>query len=793
MQSLTRLLQQQFVALHCRITPYLAAGTSLGQRLLLKSSQSFRNNPFNRALSTSSWIWTLDGAAQLGRRNLATNAWNNSLQVAISRFSTATADFQSSKHSARTKRKNTHSRRYKRDSQKMSSEQTQEQQQKVEAAMTAEPTAEQKEQSTTSGEPVLAERRRDRKDQGKQMNKRARMIQEENRGAGSSDSSRLRDPEELAKERLQRQTEVRRRIAIRIANQHLLVASTSGRGRVKNEGQLPALSDAEADALVAKLTIPEEVPESEMRKVKYALVVSYRGTGYKGLQINPNMETIEAVLQDALYNAGMISDDNYGELQKIGWTRAARTDKGVHAAANVVAAKLLIHPNWTAQTIIDRIHMGLPDHIRIQHVERVINSFDSKHQASSRSYEYIIPSFAFVPVSEYPEGVLEKMLQSVPRINPDNLDSDLNFIATSRAAGMSSVETKDAASTATSSDAESTAAAGESKQPEETSKAEETSMAEAPSEAKRNKKRQQNDDDDDDETNEGGDDVLRLPEFACSPLPEALRTYRMSPERRAQIDAILKNYEGTKNHHNFTKRRAPTDGSCKRYITQVYTSGFFYLDGVEFVHIRIEGQSFMIHQIRKMIGFVIAQCRGILSPDLWDRVFTLERIRIPIAPALGLLLGRVHFKHYDNKLVELNATALRVGKPEDVRRPFEDIYTEIEGAITAFKEKYIYSEICTKELARQEAWAWLHWVNDDKFWGQPQSDGLAVRRERIISRENAEAEEKRRAEIAARGAGQLTYTKSGDETVVISDQPLEKSTVALQLRQLQEQQQKQQE
>jgi len=39
-----------------------------------------------------------------------------------------------------------------------------------------------------------------------------------------------------------------------------------------------------------------------------------------------------------------------------------------------------------------------------------------------------------------------------------------------------------------------------------------------------------------------------------------------------------------------------------------------------------------------------------------------------------------------------------------------------------FKEQEIYPEICGRELATLSCWEWLHWTNDDKFWGQPQDD-----------------------------------------------------------------------
>jgi tRNA pseudouridine38-40 synthase len=46
---------------------------------------------------------------------------------------------------------------------------------------------------------------------------------------------------------------------------------------------------------------------------------------------NINVRTIEEELEKALYSLGVIAEFNYGDLKKIGWNRATRTDKRVHA------------------------------------------------------------------------------------------------------------------------------------------------------------------------------------------------------------------------------------------------------------------------------------------------------------------------------------------------------------------------------------------------------------------------------------------------------------------------------
>lgn len=84
----------------------------------------------------------------------------------------------------------------------------------------------------------------------------------------------------------------------------------------------------------------------KLHKIKVALFFGYTGTGYHGIQKMVGYPTIEGVLEEAMYKAGMISERNYGQLKKIGWARASRTDKGVHAAFNAVSLKLQLKSKY---------------------------------------------------------------------------------------------------------------------------------------------------------------------------------------------------------------------------------------------------------------------------------------------------------------------------------------------------------------------------------------------------------------------------------------------------------------
>ena len=71
--------------------------------------------------------------------------------------------------------------------------------------------------------------------------------------------------------------------------------------------------------------------ESGWKKRKVALVFGFIGKDYKGLQmIDPTIPTIEREVEGALFKLGCILPTNRQDLEKIGWSRSSRTDKGAH-------------------------------------------------------------------------------------------------------------------------------------------------------------------------------------------------------------------------------------------------------------------------------------------------------------------------------------------------------------------------------------------------------------------------------------------------------------------------------
>jgi tRNA pseudouridine(38-40) synthase len=153
----------------------------------------------------------------------------------------------------------------------------------------------------------------------------------------------------------------------------------------------------------------EERKKVLLRKRKSVLMLSYCGQGYLGMQKNPGMKTIEDDVLRSLLTAGYIDEEAYHKPQVMQFQRAARTDKHVSAARQIVSLKL---PD---KVDLDEVNKLLPPEIRIMGLKKVTKGFDCKGSCDARTYMYMIPSFAFTP--------LEQPVDETYRITPEVLES----------------------------------------------------------------------------------------------------------------------------------------------------------------------------------------------------------------------------------------------------------------------------------------------------------------------------------------------------------------------------------
>ena len=65
---------------------------------------------------------------------------------------------------------------------------------------------------------------------------------------------------------------------------------------------------------------------------------------------------------------------------------------------------------------------------------------------------------------------------------------------------------------------------------------------------------------------------------------------------------MFKHYIGSHYYHNFTSSKLPMEPSSRRFISEFSAGQPFERLGLEWSVVRVRGQSFMLHQIRKVGG-----------------------------------------------------------------------------------------------------------------------------------------------------------------------------------------------
>ncbi|KYK56501.1 tRNA pseudouridine synthase [Drechmeria coniospora] len=455
----------------------------------------------------------------------------------------------------------------------------------------------------------------------------------------------------------------------------------------------------------------EEIESEERRpKRKVAVMIGYSGTGYKGMQVNGDEPTIERDLFKAFIEAGAISKANADDPRKSSLARCARTDKGVHAAGNVISLKLIIEDD----DIVDKINTFLPEQIRIWGIQRTNNNFNCYQYCDSRWYEYLLPSHCLLP--PHPQTYLGRKLVEL------NEEYGASEAVAGRMADVkdfwADVEEKEVKPMLAALNPEIRAAVLERLHVSEYElEAQERREAEKTAEEKAGEQAgEQAGEKVGEKAGEASRPTLvshKPKKGELGPVDFALRDvkaayiaakrrYRISTERRERLQAALDEYVGTNNFHNFTVQKAFGDASSKRHIKSFVVNPKPILIGdTEWLSLKVHGQSFMMHQIRKMVGMVSLLVRCGTTLDRVRESYRNIKIAIPKAPGLGLLLERPVFVNYNRRA------------QDQLNRPCID-FDQYDERLEAFKEKHIYTRIFDVEEKENTFHAFFNQIDQFK-------------------------------------------------------------------------------
>lgn len=503
--------------------------------------------------------------------------------------------------------------------------------------------------------------------------------------------------------------------------------------------------DADPTAKQSNMSIPfsaEEIAAEDRRpKRKVAVLIGYAGTGYKGMQINHHEKTIEGDLFAAFVSAGAIAKRNADDPKKSSFVRCARTDKGVHAAGNVISLKLTIEE----PDIVQKINENLPEQIRVWGFTRTNNAFNCYQACDSRWYEYLLPSYTLLPphpqtflgkkvieaakekgvyedcrkawddVKDYWEEVEKNDIQPIL----DRLDEQTREEVRRLMHAEEDVNPENEGQPKEAETAEQSTAQAE---PESEPTAEGAGDQDHPNKRKADEdadgnaiKKARTDGEIPEQTAEishgepepttGATEIeIKPAEDAPAPKPKyqptaaeialkevkaayiaAKRRYRVTPARIQQLQDALSMYVGTNNFHNYTIQKTFKDPSAKRYIRSfVVNPNPIQIRDTEWLSLKVHGQSFMMHQIRKMVAMAVLCVRCAVPIQRIRESYGPKRISIPKAPGLGLLLERPVFETYSKK-----------AKDSFGKEALD--FSNYEKEIEEFKHKQIYTRIWETE------------------------------------------------------------------------------------------------
>ena len=319
----------------------------------------------------------------------------------------------------------------------------------------------------------------------------------------------------------------------------------------------------------------------------YAIGIAYCGEEYFGSQIQPgDLITVEGEVQRSLVSAGLIEASLLNEHKAdFFWSRAARTDRGVHACMNVISCRLdetkikhsssgvpisTKNPLCISQgDFIEHLNKFLPESIRTIFINRVTMRFDARLNCERRKYEYYLPNMI--------DGI---------KIDIEKLKTEMN------------------------------------------------------------------------------------------------------------------KYLGTKKFHNFTKSVKYSEKQAVRHIAGIEVN-HVYDD--KFICITLTGQSFLLNQIRKMIGLALEVVLGLAPSDAIEQAFTNKTVHVHMVPGEGLLLDSMNFKGYDlHRCGDYTVTtpfSWIIGEEGEA-----DMLPIVEAQVLAFKNKLIPEKILAKLASLLEFW-----------------------------------------------------------------------------------------
>ncbi|KPI85914.1 pseudouridylate synthase-like protein [Leptomonas seymouri] len=401
------------------------------------------------------------------------------------------------------------------------------------------------------------------------------------------------------------------------------------------------------------------------------LCLLYTGSAFRGLQLqahSPTCHTVEGVLLQALKDAHIIADVVRGrpDGDQHHFARSCRTDRGVHAVRNLVS---LFTPNAVLaeagglEGVRDKLNAQLPAMVRVAHVMLLAGNFIPRHCCNRRVYRYMLPLYALLPpcdtwsaVEKYYPGFFaqlqelaelsrtaQRTLHGVPYVDVEKLVAPSTPLA----------HPEDA-----SAEPAVPARSWVRDLQERVRRCNEIATSHF------TLSRRYHNFSVDIDSNRSGvsakvvqpntDEALRVI-YRCEILPRVFLfpcASRVNGETTQPLhSASLAEYTDNMRTGGAASELSSADA---KFITQLPAG----TTALPFVFFQIEGGSFLLNMIRKMVGSLLAVCRGARETILDEALNPERRVTTPLAPGPYLYLAQSTYHGYNRSLSALQGTRL---------------------------------------------------------------------------------------------------------------------------------------
>ncbi|SOS77942.1 U2 snRNA/tRNA pseudouridine synthase,putative [Plasmodium sp. gorilla clade G1] len=483
----------------------------------------------------------------------------------------------------------------------------------------------------------------------------------------------------------------------------------------------------------------ENEEKNNLNLKKYALCIGYIGSQYHGCQgQGENCETIENTLERTLLKINAIKKKKFFKNFNFCLSRSARTDQGVHALFNIFVYNVDINcTNMKNEEVHKTVNNSNDDHktvnnnnddhktvnnnnndenfcgmmenqkndqeknyeelfkerkekeekfknllndhlpcdIKCFKIYKVTKSFDARKFCSFRFYEYLFPVYVLseVQVNEkyketFHQAILDidEYVQRCKEEKRTRRNNEKNHIDSTNKENeniyFKNGDNIDSMNSTTNNNSKDLSCTKDN--------TEQPNIVE-------NIKRDIID-----------EDIFSIKHFKEDLNEEELNTF---------FD-IFNNYVGYHNFHCFTKKKI--DQTTYRFIKYFDVSTVKLFD-YHFLSVKILGQSFLMHQIRKMITLAVETYRKATSINsIYYCLNTKNYIPITLFPSDGLMLICPYFNAYNEKVCKQPHTL--------------PIYFEETKDIMEFKKNKIGK--CIIEKMKQNVWKeWLQRINKHPF------------------------------------------------------------------------------